>query len=417
MSWDGKKILLHSNAPWATTGYGQQTAMFGPRFAELGYDVAFSANFGLEGGIQPWIDMRTGRVFDVYPNDGAWGNKYMPFAAGLHAGDKSDVDAIKSVLCLTLMDMWVLGNAAFGEMQVASWIPIDHDPVPPRVRAGLATVKPVPIAMSRFGEDKLREIGEDPLYVPHGVDTVALQPASKVEARERLGVDPDVFLVGMVAANQGTHPPRKAFPQALRAFAELHHQHPDTRLYLHTFQKTDQGLHLPLLLPELGVPTEAVYWTDQIDLAFGLVGNMADVYNAMDVLLMPSYGEGFGIPAVEAQACGIPVIVNNFSAQPELRFEGWLTDGAPFFDVTQNAWFNQPSVVSIYECLDEAYRTAESLRGKSREAALAYDADRVLEEHWKPAFSALKKRLAEREPEPMPEVNLNRKQRRGATRA
>lgn len=411
MGWDGDKILFHSNAPWATTGYGQQTAMFGPRFAQLGYDVAFSANFGLEGAIVPWMDIRTGQVFDVYPNDGAWGNKYLPFAAGLHAGAKADVEKIKSVLTVTLMDMWVLENQALREMPIAAWLPIDHDPVPPRVQAGLAAVRPVPIAMSRFGEAKLREIGEDPLYVPHGVDTAALQPGSREDARERLGVDQDVFLVGMVAANQGINPPRKAFPQCLRAFAELHQQHNDARLYLHTFQKTDQGLHLPLMLQPMGVPADAVYWTDQTDLAFGLVGNMADIYNAMDVLLMPSYGEGFGIPTLEAQACGIPVIVNDFSAQPELCFEGWRTEGAPFFDVTQNSWFNQPSVLSIYECLEEAYRNAEGLRGRSREAALAYDADRVLHEHWVPTFEALKARLGEEE---LPAVRLNRAQRRKA---
>jgi hypothetical protein len=111
------------------------------------------------------------------------------------------------------------------------------------------------------------------------------------------------------------------------------------------------------------------------------------------------------------------VIVNNFSAQPELRFEGWLTEGAPFFDVTQNAWFNQPSVVSIYECLEEAYAKAEGLRGRSREAAMAYDADRVLVDYWAPAFERLKERLGEREAEAMPEVRLNRAQRRAKAKA
>jgi hypothetical protein len=36
-------ILLHSNAPWAASGYGQQTKLFAPRLRDLGHHVAISA--------------------------------------------------------------------------------------------------------------------------------------------------------------------------------------------------------------------------------------------------------------------------------------------------------------------------------------------------------------------------------------
>jgi len=46
----GTKILWHSVAPWAPTGYGQQTALFAPRIASLeNVDLAISSGFGLEG--------------------------------------------------------------------------------------------------------------------------------------------------------------------------------------------------------------------------------------------------------------------------------------------------------------------------------------------------------------------------------
>jgi len=41
-------------------------------------------------------------------------------------------------------------------------------------------------------------------------------------------------------------------------------------------------------------------------------------YNAAEVLVMPSYYEGFGLPALEAMACGTPVIVTNAASLPEV---------------------------------------------------------------------------------------------------
>src|SRR5690606_24234618 len=41
-------------------------------------------------------------------------------------------------------------------------------------------------------------------------------------------------------------------------------------------------------------------------------------YNAADVVVMPSYYEGFGFPVIEAMACGTPVVTANTSSLPEL---------------------------------------------------------------------------------------------------
>jgi len=46
--------------------------------------------------------------------------------------------------------------------------------------------------------------------------------------------------------------------------------------------------------------------------------DLAAIYNMADLFCLPSLYEGFGIPALEAMACGVPVIVSNVSSLPEI---------------------------------------------------------------------------------------------------
>jgi glycosyltransferase involved in cell wall biosynthesis len=112
------------------------------------------------------------------------------------------------------------------------------------------------------------------------------------------------------------------------------------------------------------------------------------MYNAFDLLLAPSMGEGFGIPVVEAQACGVPVVVSDFSAQPELVGSGWTVSGVPDWDEAQGAWLQLPNVGGIVEALEAAYR-GEGIPANARAKGLEYDHRRVYTEHWQPILADL----------------------------
>ena len=374
-------ILLHSNVPWTGTGYGQQTALLAHRLRAAGHNVAISATWGLQGGQIIWND------FTVYPSDEKWGKRLLRACAADHAGGDP-----RDCLVIPIMDVWVLNGGRLDDLTIAPWCPVDHDPIPPRVLEFLLNDNVTPIAMSRFGETRMQQAGLEPLYVPHAIDTTVFAPAPDRDAlREEMGIPAGAFVVGMVAANIGTHPPRKAFPQVFQAFAAFQRAHPDALLYLHTeMHGANNGINLMALADICQVPRDAVRFQDQLNLELGIhPATVAEFYNAMDVLANPSYGEGFGIPIVEAQACGTPVIVTEWTAMPELCGAGWRVGGEPWYDAGHGAFYRCPSVAGIYEALTDAHRDAAGMREKARAFAAGYDADLVFETHWQPALDQL----------------------------
>jgi glycosyltransferase involved in cell wall biosynthesis len=376
------KILWVSNAPWYPTGYGQQTALFAPRIRRLGYDIAIFAFCGLQGGRIQWRGIR------IYPGaSDVWGNDIAIGHARDHFGQSAGV-------VITLVDVWPLDCFHTAEIHVASWTPVDHDPAPPPVLKYFETTKAIPIAMSRFGERRLKESGLDPLYIPHGIDTKSFRLMDRTEARAIIGLPPDKFVIGMVAANKGT-PSRKSLGEAIEAYARFYERRPESVLYLHT-ERTGvfQGINIDTLVKQLGLPDSSVAFCNQYNYWLSFPAErMCATFNAMDVLLNPARGEGFGIPIIEAQACGTPVIVSDFTSMPELAGVGWKVTGQRSW-TPLGSWQLTPDVGDIVLQLEKAYdsRGNPAMRDAARDFATQYDADHVTGTYWKPALDAIQER-------------------------
>jgi D-inositol-3-phosphate glycosyltransferase len=152
--------------------------------------------------------------------------------------------------------------------------------------------------------------GADPqrvCIVPPGVDLGTFQPMDRVEARREIG-----YGSGRLLLFVGRLERLKGVEVAIRALALLRdRQHDDVRLLIlgedsHEGDESEKE-RLKAIASDIGV-------RDRVD----FVGSVAHhelpyFYAAADVCVMPSYSESFGLVALEAQACGCPVVASGVS--------------------------------------------------------------------------------------------------------
>jgi hypothetical protein len=399
-----KPIIIVSNTIVAPTGYGQQCRQLALRIKADGIPVGVSANYGAPTNMEIEGIQIFAEGLIKYANDSGPENIAMAASQGGFG--------------LTLMDVWVAINDAYHSLPVVSWVPIDHDPVPPRVaewciKGGNKYI----VAMSRHGEQALLKAGvpRDRLtYIPHAIDT-KIWTHDGPACRDVLRVPEDAHLTVITAMNKGK---RKSFPEMLKAWSLFAETHKDAYLYLHTDRWGHlDGINLIPVLKAVGAPEDRIRWVNSSQMRAGIAAEtLASIMRSASVLLLASRGEGFGIPVIEAQACGTPVIVTDWTAQPELvKDHGYIVDGQLDWDEMQESWWKIPRVLGIVQALENNY--ADTKSGRIDRAALAakmyeYDADYVYTTKWQPLFADIfsgKIRLGVPAEQP---VTLNRAQRR-----
>ena len=372
------RILWYGPHPEMPSGYSQQTGIWARALAGLGHDVAIACWAGQLDYFSAWNGI------PIFPAStrSKWSEDYVH---GHYRQWKAD-------LCIRLSCAWPLTPEHWRDMRVAHWLPVDCSPI----SLGDYHVMndgAVPVAMSRFGQRQIAAgrphegLGGLPAdyYVPHGVDMSGTftPPQDRAALRAEMGLPEHLFVIGINARNGDGDPDRKAWHENLRAFAIYHKRHPDSVLLIHSMMMEPGGLLLASFIKHLGIAS-AVKFTEQYPVATGMVpaAEMARWYGGLDVLLATSCGEGFGIPVIEAQGCGTPVIVSDAHTGPELAGPGWLVKGELRWNWHHQAEWFRPSVRGIVKALESAYAHARSRRELSREFAMSYDVAAVLPQ-WK----------------------------------
>jgi glycosyltransferase involved in cell wall biosynthesis len=351
------RILIWSAPPWARTGYGVGARHLARLLGEK-HQVAISP-------------------MTRVPVDMEWEGIAVMANKDADIGMSGVVDSFRrfeAEVIIQWFEAWLLGEflprASLSHAAII-YSAVDHQPLSPRVRRAVQGVLSV-VPYCRFAQRVYDEAGVDcvePIY--HGVDTSVFRPADeRKELRKALELPEDAFVFGINAANTG---PRKNIPNMMRAFHQFLRRNPRARkdcyLLVHTYPVPDENFpdayHLYQVWEALGGPVENFCCTTPERYLEGLSDEgMARWYNAIDVLLNCSMGEGFGLPILEAAACGVPSIATRFSSMEELvEGRGWLVEVADMVPMQHiSSWMAVPSTEGMVRVMAEGYGD----RGKVR---------------------------------------------------
>jgi glycosyltransferase involved in cell wall biosynthesis len=368
------RILWHSPPPWCPSGYGTQTRLNAAALISMGHDVAISAYAGVHERTR-WFDRDSETYMQILPaSRRSYGNGQIA-----HNARMWNADAV-----ILLCDLLTIEPGQLGQLgcPVFPWMPVDCDPLGEAdglclQMAAAAGADIRPVAMSQHGRKMIEAVtaGQVPL-VYHGIDTHAFRPDQAIGMAWRAGrgIPASSWLISMVGVNDQND--RKGFVLQLQAFAEFARKHKDAVLYLHTEAQDPGGMNLAKVALSLGLK-HRVLFADEEERAADLHGRdyMIGMYNASNLLTAASRGEGFGIPVIEAMACGVPVVATRTSAQRELvpAGTGWLVGGQREWCRHHQSWWVTPSVRELVQAYERARSCAASYSTTARQRALLYD--------------------------------------------
>lgn len=373
------KVLWMSDSPTSPSGFGNVTRFVCAGLAGSGHQVSI-LGWQARGTPEPWQNCM------LYPVR--------------HNGFGADVllnylRRIQPDVLVTLADVWWLTFishpliANFMRTACIPWAlyyPIDGDmgdgQLPPSWVHILKTVD-LPVAMSQYGRDVSRINGIAPAYIPHGVETnVFKPPEDKAAAKRALGYE-GKFVVLSDARNQ----PRKQLPRLLEIFRRFSAGKNDVLLHLHcdpddpAAQTPEYFYDLRSDIAFLGLDGK-VRLTDGMKIDEGLpLAQLAAIYQAADVHLLASLGEGFGLPTLQAAAAGVVPLASDYTASRELTLGHGEPIGVKHY--LQDQFGLRRALIEIDDAvakLERLYGDRELLRAKSegsRRFAEAYDWGRI----------------------------------------
>jgi len=320
-------ILWHSTNPTIPTGYGNTTKLLVPKLANY-HKMTISCHAGLFGAVQMWKGIK------MLPHTNFPGQYGMDIIE--HHAKHVHPDMI-----ISWVDAFILQADKIKPLPWCAWVPVDSMPLMSRNIEPLKACKWI-VAPTEWGKQAIEAVGlKVDAVIPCTYDPSIyfyIEKSMK-EKRETLSSIinmeiGDKFLVNVVSANSSY---RKNFSAILEAWKLFQKTCPDSLLFLHTDPTGYffQGENLNDMGKVIGVDPNSIIFPPQWEFVCGAIGDdfLNLLYNCSDVHVNACYGEGFGIPIIEAQASGCPVLTPDFGAAKEINTCNTLIEGKMVYKV------------------------------------------------------------------------------------
>ncbi len=377
------RILWHGVAPFVYSGYGNITKNVALRIGQI-YPTVISCYYGLHPGGS--LRIHGIRVLPtIEKNYGEYSVKHF-------------IKKFKINLPILASDFWpfpwfaLLPNSMFyGPIDSYSYIEKD-----------IQCMKTYSffVACSKFGGRVYKKLTKrnPTAIIPHGVDLNIFRPYPKEECKKLFNLKKRKFVIGIVAANNDPEP-RKGWDDIFITLERFFEKFPKEKKKITIFAYTDPGRDMGLNLYEIAKRCKLeknVIFPEHLVQIVGLPDfEMAKLYSTFDLFLNASRREGFCIPILEAQACGVPVIAANTSALPELvKGHGWLVKTKERVFTPRGWECKKIDRDDLLEKLEEAYFNIK-LRQKysklSRQFSLNYSWNKIFKEQWLPLLEDIQR--------------------------
>ena len=233
------------------------------------------------------------------------------------------------------------------------WFPLHYEPIDQPTVKALAKIQNILSLCPSTRDRVIKQLRRDTYVVPHIIEFRTELPLT--ETKEKLRNDfnlKDKYVILTIAGNYEDSG-RKSIDTTMLAFKEFHSAHPEAILWLHAPTLNHRRIYnVPLMALTLGIPQDAIKITEAtLDEM-----TLQKMYKCSDVYLCGSCSEGFGIPQLEAQYFGLPVVTTKFGAMDDYCWHGVSVPPLQKrFNHMQDAWWVTPSVSGTVEALEKVY--------------------------------------------------------------
>lgn len=316
------------------------------------------------------------------------------------------LDEFKPDIVLTVQDFWTLPKISFalahpGNWKWVHWGTLDGDPLDFYSRASLDWIHYC-FFQSHFAAIEVKSVNPKVIgeVVYPSVDPKIFHQLDKEKVRSEFKLDDFTVFICNARGQQ-----RKNVPVLLDAFKQVIEHNPQVALILPsgiTRTKTDDGhmdgYDLDRFIMELDISAH-------IFLPRNMQGGPIDdnslnlQYNLSDINILPSLGEGFGLPFIEAGINHVPSIGVNHSAVREVvRNRGMLVEPRTYAYNTDGTRYYLPHPDDLRDAMiklmedekerkklgEEAYKFAKDLTPESRAEQMIKVFEKLIKDNAKP---------------------------------